>query len=181
MSLPNTNFQLTEFLNVFSSGIIARLVFKITLPCSGKLSDEVDVQVLINISGFVPVELGNLDPRSAGSSAPGSELTGAASSSGNPDLAPNERPDPAPSPSSAVPQSAEMSDSHAPSRLRQVSHILAVRRKKICTQRPWLPPTPSTPAPQLQTIPTGASLSLQNQQKQLDTHAQQPDQMVSFV
>ena len=31
------------------------IVFKITLPCSGKITDEVDVQVLINIMGLVPV------------------------------------------------------------------------------------------------------------------------------
>lgn len=30
-------------------------MFKITLPCSGKLTDEVDVQVLINIAGLVPL------------------------------------------------------------------------------------------------------------------------------
>ena len=29
-------------------------VFKITLPCSGKVTDEVDVQVLINILGWLP-------------------------------------------------------------------------------------------------------------------------------
>jgi hypothetical protein len=33
-------------------------VFKITLPCSGKITDEVDVQVLINIMGLVPVSSG---------------------------------------------------------------------------------------------------------------------------
>lgn len=86
--------------NPNSADVIARLVFKITLPCSGRLSDEVDVQVLINITGLVE---------------PSDALSG---------------------------------------RARFVSHTLAVRRKKICTQqatlalKPWTQPSPSASASQ---------------------------------
>lgn len=47
-------------------------MFRVTLPCSGKFTDEVDVSVIINITGFVPVDesiVGAADSLPIGSSS----------------------------------------------------------------------------------------------------------------
>lgn len=92
-------------------------MFKITLPCSGSVTDEVDVQVLINITGYVEAEP-DLVATSAGEPASGpanGEQSSNLSSQGD------------------QMQSDQATDSQ---KLRLVTHTLAIKRKKICTQHP---------------------------------------------
>lgn len=113
-----------------------RAVFKITLPCSGKVTDETDVQVLINISGLVPADefgqaageepLGGQDQlvaeqvaqlaRAEQQSASGANSTNVA------ELA-------------ASGMLADEAELVRPT-LRPVAHTLAIKRKKICTVAP---------------------------------------------
>lgn len=91
-------------------------VFKITLPCSGKVTDEVDVQVLINILGQVE-EDSSLGVASSGNA---------------------EQHAPAP-----LEQAGRVSEAPETSS-RLVSHTLAIKRKKICTIHP-MPVHPRPP------------------------------------
>lgn len=107
--------------------MIKTKVFKITLPCSGKVTDEVDVQVLINILGSVD------DSPDASSSSPSSSSS---SSSLNSDQSQLDV-----SPSQIAPadtmQSDQASDQQpAADKQHLVSHTLAIKRKKICTVHP---------------------------------------------
>lgn len=95
-------------------------MFKITLPCSGSVTDEVDVQVLINITGYVEAE-----PDLLATSAAEQPLSGSA----------GEQSTNLSSQSDQMQSDQAATDSGA-QKLRLVTHSLAIKRKKICTQHP---------------------------------------------
>lgn len=107
-------------------------MFKITLPCSGKVTGEVDVQVLIKITGFVPAD----ELEEAAYLEPASEV-----------LAAN---------SSGLAEANLMQSDEPPSneRLRLVDHTLAIKRMKICTMHPVpVPVQPKQPVQVAQAAP----------------------------
>lgn len=124
-------------------------VFKITLPCSGKRTDEVDVQVLINISGMVPVETNNNDMISGdqeGTVSPAQDQLNADMQLASMTMARQQL--------ATAQQMATgdininstdgmQSDEAVQPMMRLVSHTLVIKRKKICTMHPVpIQPTP---------------------------------------
>lgn len=95
-------------------------MFKITLPCSGKVTDEVDVQILINILGYVD---DSQDSSSLSSSSILDEQQQQQADQFQAQLASAE----------SMMQSDQASEQ---SGKRLVSHTLAIKRKKICTVNP---------------------------------------------
>lgn len=112
------------------SPTIKTKVFKITLPCSGKVTDEVDVQVLINILGAID-DSQDLPPSSSSSSSSSPSPSSLNSDQGQLDVSPSQMA------SADAMQSDQASDQQATaSNQHIVSYTLAIKRKKICTVHP---------------------------------------------
>lgn len=94
-------------------------MFKITLPCSGKVTDEVDVQILINILGFVD--------DSQDSSSPSSSIL---------DQQQQQQADQLQAQLASAESMMQSDQASEQSGKRLVSHTLAIKRKKICTVHP---------------------------------------------
>ena len=140
-------------------------MFKITLPCSGKVTDETDVQVLINVSGQVLVDeepqqaaglFSELQDELPAAAAPraSSQAVGAAAPADN-----STTPSGSTGTTTQEPQAATgamQADEPQPRRTKFVSHTLAIKRKKICTMHPVPAPVPNVhPAtqPRAQVLP----------------------------
>lgn len=198
-------------------------VFRITLPCSGKFTSEVDVEVFINISGFVPVD--EAPPSLAANFSPGAASDEDSAEAGSAADMDAEASAVAASAVAATPggagdgdesggreisasggsaadqmQSDQAQDSTVAAaasekqpQLRQVSHTLAIKRKKICTMQPVLvhpnihPATQPTQKPILapaQSQPSSGSSSsanINNYNYRLAHSQQSADQAVSFL
>lgn len=139
-----------------------RKVFKITLPCSGKVNDELDVQVLINITGQIEQQDSSADLESDLLDAANAQIDSASSSSST---------------------QVESMQSDQAVRWRQVSHTLTIKRKKICTAHPL--PVQARPAQSIvqhQPQPQLGALQVANKSQNASWPAQrsQPTQTVSF-
>lgn len=134
---------------------MANSVFKITLPCSGKLSAEVDVQVLIQLSCLQP----DLSSQAANNLQDGQQQADSNNSLNG------------------------LDQQQQATTFRTFSHTLAVRRKKICTQQaqpvPLPLPLPPQPAISAASSATQANNKLPRPHAPVNLGPAQPNPMVS--
>lgn len=180
-----------------------KTVFKITLPCSGRLTDEVDVQVLINIMGLVPVASASNGQLVDGDLYGAGGESAVATQQASAELAravqqQTELLTAAQANSSTGQNGAEqMQADEANGRLggvqpkqpqmRMVSHTIAIKRKKICTQhpvpvQPALRPNEVRPPNQLPAgyVPPSAPLQQTNDANKWPSANSALDQQVSI-